>query len=239
MQMTSKHVGRLILLISSSLLAGNDEMPISSHETAESTETVHRSTSETKQQTGYYTLKHPLIAKMDGVPFMLDWKAMRDMFKVRQKVNEHIQGKLDSETKQRIGIVSYQGTHYTLVQLAHLEREGQRSQEEINQLLMLAKKEFMDTVYPFMAKMNRTKALVLELMKESCRVRNIPDSFLLSWTKANGNERDIFYAGIKSFGAFERFCKELNNFLGDLIHSCPRALNDYKQRVAAGTHLQQ
>ncbi|MCL4380431.1 hypothetical protein M1466_03025 [Candidatus Dependentiae bacterium] len=209
------------------------------HDALMAAQKVHRGVETTQQQAGYKTLKNRLIATMDGVSFMLDWKAMRDMFKVRLKVNERLHGKLDVETKKRIGVIEYDGNHYSIAQLAQLEREKQLSQEQLELLLTTAKKDFLDTVNPFMAKMHRTKTLVMELMKESCQIRNIPDSFLLSWTKTNGNENEVFHAGIKSFAALEKFCIELNNFLGDLIHSCPKALHEYKQRVAAGTHTQQ
>lgn len=186
----------------------------------------------------YHTLKSPLVAFADGKPKMLDWKALRDISTIRLFITEFLKGKEDKSTKQRVGLFIHNGATYTFCDFAKDEANNTIDKETLHISLNTCKKEFMAKVNPYMGKMNNAKDLVVELMKESCKIRNIPDSFLLTWTKTNGNENQVFNDGIQSFHELERFCNELYNFLGDLIQSCPKALAEFKKRVAEGTHLQ-
>jgi hypothetical protein len=77
------------------------------------------------------------------------------------------------------------------------------------------------------------KNILIVLIQEDCEKRNRPESLLLEWAKTKeGHETTMFEQRINSFHDYYHFCTDLVNFLLDLIHSCPKAENQFKDRVS-------
>jgi hypothetical protein len=96
--------------------------------------------------------------------------------------------------------------------------------------LILAKNDFIETTKHFMKGIEPAKKLLLSLMDEFCERRNRLDSVILTWTHAkNGNEAEVFDHAIKNFADFDLFLQDLTFFLKDLINSCPKAREQYKE----------
>lgn len=104
--------------------------------------------------------------------------------------------------------------------------------EELKVLLNYAQADFLEIVEPFFVNARNTKELMIDLIEESCRRRDNPHCYLLRWCHLNNNEdeRTVFHRDINSVRELTIFCKDLVNFLGDLAHSCPRALEDLRKR---------
>jgi hypothetical protein len=49
----------------------------------------------------------------------------------------------------------------------------------------------------------------------------------------------MFEEHVTSFGDYYHFCTDLANFLLDMIHSCPKAENQFKDRVAKWSAVKQ
>lgn len=106
--------------------------------------------------------------------------------------------------------------------------------KELQIILNYAQADFLEIVEPFFVNAKNTKDLMVDLIEESCKLRNNNDCYLLRWCHIKGDEdeRVIFHRDITSVRYLTIFCKDLVNFLGDLAHSCPRALEDLRKRTS-------
>ena len=96
--------------------------------------------------------------------------------------------------------------------------------------LEFAKHDFIKTTEPFIKGIEPAKKLLLSLIDEFCQRRNRLDSVILSWTHAqSGSEAKVFNHEIQNFAKFDIFLSDLTLFLKDLIHSCPKAREQYKE----------
>jgi len=98
-------------------------------------------------------------------------------------------------------------------------------------ILIHAQADFLEIVEKFIINIKNTRSLMTALIEESCTLRKNPDCYLLKWTHFNGSEseKDVFRRDITSSKELTIFCKDLINFLSDLAHSCPNALNSIAQ----------
>lgn len=106
------------------------------------------------------------------------------------------------------------------------------SQQEIFGVLMnYAQADLLEIVEPFLANIHAVKDLMLELIEESCQIRQISKSYMMTWSqlKSNDSEKVIFKRDITTFQELAKFCSDLVNFLGDFASSCPHALEALKR----------
>jgi hypothetical protein len=102
-------------------------------------------------------------------------------------------------------------------------------EEELTRL----KAFFIVHSHEFMESGRGAKNILIVLIQEDCEKRNRPESLLLEWAKTKeGHETTMFEQRINSFHDYYHFCTDLVNFLLDLIHSCPKAENQFKDRVS-------
>lgn len=103
-------------------------------------------------------------------------------------------------------------------------------QSKLAQHLTIVKKDFEDAVSPFLANARNTKEPMIMLISESCEKRNQPDSLLLDWAKLEGEEEcNSLNKQVTSFNIFYQFCTDLNDFLSDLVRSCPKAFKQFME----------
>ena len=83
--------------------------------------------------------------------------------------------------------------------------------------------------------MDGFRVLVLDLIKESCKLRGCHHSFLLTWGSCpEGKELESIKTHLKTFHDFSQFNVDLINFLSDLIYSCPKGYAQFKEMIQNG-----
>lgn len=171
---------------------------------------------------------NPNIHLLDGIPYMLDGEAVMRMLIVIRKLTgiQDGQKKADSTI---IGAYLFNGQMLSISQLAQAESLDPHN-EQLKQLLITAKHDFIKTTKPFMSDIEPAKRLILALIHEFCERRNRQDSVILSWSSAKpGQETKSFNASVKSFNELDIFLTDLILFLKDLVNSCPKAREQYKE----------
>ena len=116
-----------------------------------------------------------------------------------------------------------------------LEKElkimSQHQKEQFLILMIQAQSDLISIVEQFLINIKEVKELMIELIEESCSLRNNHNAYLLKWahTQSNESEKVIFKRDITSFQSLYQYCLELVDFLGDFASSCPLALENLKQ----------
>jgi hypothetical protein len=183
-------------------------------------------------------LESPVIKVADGSFINAD--RIEFMRKVRRILLVIILGE-QLPTGQRKG----DGIQY----MAHLEQELESAPKtkeiavkkaHMQKLIIDAKENFSTLLSEFIESGRGAKKILIELIQEDCLKRNRNDSLLLDWAKTKeGSESTMFDEQITSFNDFYHFCTDLANFLLDVIHSCPKAENQFKDRVSKWNAVKQ
>jgi hypothetical protein len=116
--------------------------------------------------------------------------------------------------------------------LAQENKSLSAHQKEAMLILMLqVQSDFLSIVEHFLINAREAKELMVELIEESCALRNNKDAYLLHWAqfKTNEPEKIIFKRDINTFYNLCKFCAELIDFLGDFGSSCTHALANLKK----------
>lgn len=196
-----------------------------------------------------------ILKKMDGIIRIIDGNAVRIEYQVLNSIAEITLGKLNSATKKREGILNHQNSKKNLKQMvieeAKLSRELQalamtvrdayiqpsnvKDSELRNKVLnakaafLEAKQIFKDATFPFLDTIQHFKFLVIDLMKDCCNKRNKPDSLILKWAEAAGNEEAVYNKYMLTATEFDVFLSDLTLFLRDMIHNCPKAKKQFEE----------
>jgi len=187
--------------------------------------------SESKQASDHKVeLESPVIKVADGSFINAD--TIEFMRKFRRTLLSIILGEqLPDGTRKGNGIQA----------LAYLEQELKEQKQtaeiatkliHLKEQLTKAKAHFIIHSTEFMDSGRGSKNILVVLIQEDCQKRNRPDSLLLEWARTKeGYETTMFEQRITTFGEYYSFCTDLVNFLLDLIHSCPKAEMQFKDRV--------
>jgi hypothetical protein len=142
---------------------------------------------------------------------------------------------------KRKGKYFFCGKWHSIQSLARIEQEISNSSEkthsemllDLQELLTHAKADFIVQSAEFIESGRGAKNIMIILIQEDCQKHNRPDSLLLEWARTKeGQESTMFERQITSFGHYYHFLTDLVNFLLDLVHSCPKAELQFKDRVA-------
>jgi hypothetical protein len=118
----------------------------------------------------------------------------------------------------------------SITQLAGIE-SNYVGDPELIALLAEAKNNFERMVAQFIDQAKGVQKLLEKLIEESCYRRNRKNSILLTWASCReGHETVIFHTEVQSFKALVEFCHDLENYLVDLMYSCPKAMEQYKKK---------
>lgn len=183
-----------------------------------------------------------IIDIIDGKSFGIHGELVGAVYKIARDVQVMQLGK---RTQQgRVGTYTFEGNPHSVQSLAIIEKEInetlkvatnkdrvalEKRQASLNALLKTMKQDFNKAVSPFMAQARGAKEPMFLLISESCTKRNKPKSLLLNWAHSTGDEMVAFDKSVTSFALFEDFCGDLVNFLGDLVHSCPKARAQFEK----------
>lgn len=195
----------------------------------------------------YYKLSSKYLKYLDGVTNRLDGGSIAEMIQVRKMIQDlKKDGCLNTKTNERIDYMGKQSSTEFLakheVQLKkQLNNETDSAKiESINSelkslasCLKQAKTSFIKSTVSFMRRIEGTKKIVINIMEESCKIRNInkEDTVMFEWANTeSGAEEAVFNEKIRSFKEFDRFLDHVFGFLGDLLKSCPKGFKQYQQK---------
>lgn len=200
-------------------------------------------------------LSSKLIEVLDGI--ILNGHRIRLTHKLKRELARMLIG-AKSASGQIEGFYSYHGGKHTINDLTEIEERAAHAYEqehkelqvtgnheaikaleleyakvrkELADTLEAAKSDFDVKVEGFMKHAAGMKGFIFKLIEDSCAQRKLPNSFLLTWGQAEEGEkeREIFHTQIRSFRQLREFLRDLNNFLGDLINSCPKGEAQFKE----------
>lgn len=182
----------------------------------------------------YYTLTNEVIHLLDGMKEAMDGPAIWDIERVRWHMRRMHVGILNKKEKSYAGLYELDGKKYSIKELAYLEgkAEAANDQETLNKLVQIQDKavhEFITFTEEFVDKTRDTKHLIFKLMEESCKLRDRMNSPILTWTETNGDEEKVFRKTNKNLRDMDKFFTHLNDFLGDLVKSCPKGYSQFKK----------
>ena len=188
------------------------------------------------QTSNAIVLQTSVIRLLDGVWPAFDGDTFYKMSWLIVKLDVMINGKIiNKETKERQGVYTLNNKLYTIKNLAEIEQkrtQDQQLQQQLQDLLKVVKKEFIDINKVFIKQIQGHKQFIIKIMQESCQKREVPTSFMLRWADTPfGQEEDSFEKNMKTFVELNRFLTELRNFLGDLFESCPKGYAQYLEII--------
>ncbi|MDP3788716.1 MAG: class I tRNA ligase family protein [Candidatus Chromulinivorax sp.] len=104
--------------------------------------------------------------------------------------------------------------------------------KEIKIILNYAQADFLEIGEKFLINVENMKSLMVALIYESCELRANNDCYLMQWAQLKGdvNAKEVFRRDITTLKGFTIFCKDLVNFLGDFVHSCPKAYENIRSQ---------
>lgn len=170
-------------------------------------------------------LNSPILAVIDGLSGVLDEHTIHKTLYVRQELMKLQYGILDKNKKRQPQHL-FQGRLYTLKQLVKLEKENPKLNQELSKVLNKIREDFIKITAPFIAESRGAKPQMMILITESCKARNRMNSLLLHWQE--DNEKENLMKTANTIKIFDTFCTDLTNFLKDLVKSCPKAFNKFK-----------
>jgi hypothetical protein len=182
-----------------------------------------------------------LIDIVDGL--FIDGQLIGSIFKIARDIQAMQFGK---HTQQgRVGMYTFDRTPHSIRTLAEVEKGvhealksaqsnkeravAEKRQADLKVLLKTMKQDFKKAVTPFLALARGAKSIMVLLISQSCEDRNRQKSELLNWAYSQEDEMVTFDKSITSFALFDDFCTDLVNFLGDLVHSCPKARAQFEK----------
>lgn len=196
----------------------------------------------------YIKLKHEVLHSIDGMPNCIDADAVRNIVIVLQDMKKILYGETPKHvdnsghviTTAKTGDFDFKGQKYTLMELVDIEKQikatnNSQDLQDLNNTFNSAKQSFIKMTEPFIGDISTPaiKSFMTKLIEESCHERKRHDSYLMSWSRQNGTEVGSLNRDMKDIETFSIFCTDLCSFLGDLLHSCPKAVAKYKAKYIA------
>ena len=183
-----------------------------------------------------------IIDMIDGKSYGIHGELVGAVYKIARDVQAM---QLGRRTPQgRVGTYTFEGQPHSIKSLAIIEKEVntalktakandraslEKRKVSLNALLKTMKQDFNKAVEPFLGQARGAKEPMFLLISESCTKRNRPKSLLLNWAHSSDDEMVAFDKSVTSFALFEDFCGDLVDFLGDLVHSCPKARAQFER----------
>jgi len=176
-------------------------------------------------------LKSTALKNLDGVWPAFDGITILNIAHLKTKFTSINIGQLDQTTKQRKGLYTFRKKKYSVADLAEIEKQNANDpkiQRELQPILQQVKDEFLKLNEKFIQQVQDFKDMVITLMRESCKKRNVPHSFMLNWADTQaGQEEESFQRNMTSFVKLNHFLNDLSNFLQDIYDSCPKGRKQF------------
>jgi hypothetical protein len=194
---------------------------------------VHEPYSVSVEPHEHITLESGIIKIIDNMPLGITKETIGAMLQIRREIKKMQYGVLNSDGVL-VGIYTFQGHPYSISQLAEYESHFEDAYDPaLYPVLEQAKQDFVKKIMSFLEIARGAKKYITRLIDESCKKRGRAESELRRWGAAKeGHEEKQFREDIKNFTIFHGFCTDLVNFLEDLMHSCPKALAEFREYLA-------
>ncbi len=194
---------------------------------------VHCKNEEAVYRRKFIQLEHWAIHLTDGRTPGVDADAIVDCLQVRNLINKLQRGEPEKVTKTYTKIYDYQGTKVALDDLIAIEDElvaqGASYEDErvveFQECLSKMKQRFIEFTLPLLGNAEIARTTNMHLIKEWCAKKGKSDCILLSWGSVD-EEALLRKATAKQF---RQFCIDLKDFLYDLMYSCPKGRECFKQ----------
>jgi hypothetical protein len=181
-------------------------------------------------------LTSDILKFIDGKKFGIDGDTIVVLCRVRIELRKRLLGAglAENETK----CCFYEGKNYTVKEMAVLEQNMRKNglmqgdaYMAMGVSLSTAKRAFLDEIaIPILDRLRKGKKHTVFLIQESCEKHNRPDSILLEWARTDEeHEIEIFLNRMDSFKTLGLFCFDLIHLIGDIIHSCPIAYQQFEE----------
>jgi len=175
-------------------------------------------------------LESNILGKIDGIFF--DGETIAPLRLYQNNLKDFLIGKKGPDGK-RHPQYNFEGKLYTMQELSKLETT-RGSTPELKNLLRQIRSEFEQLSVQFRGIARGAKPFMATLIEESCRVRGrLNNNILCIWAHTDEQEEEqLFDDHVHTIRDLEMFFVDLHNFLGDLMHSCPRAVRQFQEKVA-------
>jgi len=179
------------------------------------------------------TLTSDMIKIADGS--FINGHDIVDLCRVRIELRKRLLGAGLTENEHKNCF--YEETYYTIKEMAVLEqtlRKNGLMQGDVylamGTSLSIAKRSFLeDIAIPILDKLRKGKKFTVPIVRESCEKHNRFDSILLEWEHTdNEHEIEVFMNRMDSFKTLGLFCLDVIHLIGDIIHSCPIAYQQFE-----------
>lgn len=174
-----------------------------------------------------FQLKKDLINFLDG--FVVKKAKYKTMLKNKAAFMRIFFG--DLVNGARIGIYVVNEIHYSL----HDLKKGNHnlSEQELQEVLALVLNDIISTSLAYVVDARGSKAVLLDLIEDSCAKHQHHKSPLLRWAATkDGDEEAQMRRDLKTLDDCYFFTVSLLHFLGDMLFSCQKAKHEYEQYQA-------
>ena len=183
----------------------------------------------------FILLTDSAIGWIDGVHGAMDAEAIRDCLDVRRIINNIFHGEKNLKTGAYEKLYTLEGysKRVSLNDLVHLELEY-KSQNipltderfvRLYSCLSQIKDYFLEKTHVLLESANETMSVNMRIVKEWTGKANRTNSHLLLW----GTENEIEALRQLNAQDTKQFMLDLQNFMKDLMFSCPKARKAYAE----------
>jgi hypothetical protein len=181
-------------------------------------------------------LTSDILKFIDGKKFGIDGEALVILVRVRIDLRKRLLGAGLAENEHKCCF--YNDTYGTIKDMAILEQKLRESDRLNGDTFMAmgaslsdAKRALLEEVaIPLLDKLRRGKKHTVLLIQESCEKHNRVNSVLLEWAKTDDeHEIEVFMNKLDSFKTLGLFCLDIIHLIGDIIHSCPIAYQQFEE----------
>ncbi len=185
--------------------------------------------SPTINHTAPIKLESSILTQIDGLLIGINGETIALIKQYQSQIMNMLLG--TRTANGRVGVYDFDGQKCNVQQLRQLEIE-QGTNDRFIAFRKRIQTDFEHFSEPFKKIVQGVRAIMAILIEESCKKRNRLNSLLYIWAKTDEKDFELFDLHVKSIKDFEIFLTDLNNFLGDLAHSCPRAQIQFQEQVA-------
>lgn len=192
----------------------------------------------------FILLEDKAVHLVDGIEGLLDAEAIRDSLDVRRIINNIVHGTKDHTTGLFKKYYTLEGWSEKialndLVQLAAQYTKDSVPFENqkwiaLTESLNSMKQEFKDRTEPLLASASKAIQVNMRLIREWISKSGRHDSMLLLWGTID-EEKALWES---TPAQLKQFLIDLQNFLKDLMFSCPKARKKYSERYIKELHKQ-
>lgn len=181
-------------------------------------------------------LTSDVLSFIDGKKFGIDRDTIVILCRVRIDLRKRLLGAGLVENEQKSCF--YKGSSFTIKEMSILEQKLRESGElqgdtylAMGASLSAAKRALLEEIaIPLLDKLRRGKKHTVLLIQESCEKHNRTNSVLLEWAKTDEeHEIENFMNKLDSFKTLGLFCLDIIHLIGDIIHSCPIAYQQFEE----------